>query len=158
MRKIKKEISNLLQRDDFEDHLPEIHNYPKRKIINLLFTYLYSTNQVVKENTITAIGEVVSALAINEPESARIVMRGLMLSVTEESGGIGWGAPAAMGEIMARSKLLADEYHHILISYALDGDNYLDFEGLQQDVISGLKRLGNKYPHLVDEVKHLLFM
>ena len=46
-----------------------------------------------------------------------------------------------MGEIMARSEKLAEEYYKILISYTLGGGNELDFEELQKDVIAGLKRL-----------------
>ena len=156
MAKIKKEILELLQQEDFKNHLNKLHNYPRQSIINKLFTFLYSTDEKVKVNAITAMGEVVSKLADDDPESARNVIRRLMLSVTEESGGIGWGAPAAMGEIMARSKLMADEFHNILISYTLEGDNYLDFEGLQKDVISGLKRLASAHPYLVERVKHLI--
>ena len=83
-------------------------------------------------------------------------MRRLMLSLTEESGGIGWGAPEAMGEIMAGNYQLAEEYHQILISYTPGGGNELEFEDLQKDVIAGLRRLALKYPHLVEDVKHLL--
>jgi len=45
-------------------------------------------------------------------------------------------AIAAMGEIMARSKRMAEEYHKLLISYTPGRDNYLDFEELQKDVIA----------------------
>ena len=60
-------------------------------------------------------GEVVSKIAENDLEFARIIMRRPMLNLNDESGGIGWGAPEAMGEIMARSEKLAEEYHKILI-------------------------------------------
>ena len=83
-------------------------------------------------------------------------MRRLMLSVTEESGGIGWNTPEAMGEIMARSENLAHEYHKMLISYTEGGGNELDFEGLQKSVIAGLKRLGKVRPELTKSVNHLL--
>jgi hypothetical protein len=79
-----------------------------------------------------------------------------MLSVTEESGGIGWNTPEAMGEIMARSEKLAHEYHKMLISYTEGGGNELDFEGLQKSVIAGLKRLGKVRPELTKSVNHLL--
>ena len=101
-------------------------------------------------------GEVVSKLAEKNIEVARNVMRRLILSVTEESGGIGWNTPEAMGEIMARSEKLAIEYHKILISYTEGGGNELDFEGLQKSVIAGIKRLEKVRPYLVKEVKHLL--
>jgi len=52
-------------------------------------------------------GRVVSSLAEKDMESARVVMRRLMWNLNEESGGIGWGCPEAMGETMARSAPLA---------------------------------------------------
>ncbi len=156
MNRFKNEVLEFLQQDDFEKILGELHKFPSKKLVNALFPFLCSTNKIVKEHTVIAMGEVVSKIAENDIESARNIMRRLMLSVTEESGGIGWGAPEAMGEIMARSKKLAEEYHKILISYTPGGGNYLDFEDLQKDVIAGLKRLSRIRPDLVEEVDHLL--
>ena len=67
-------------------------------------------------------GAVVEKLAWEDMEGARVIMRRLMWSLNEESGGIGWGAPEAMAEIMARHLELAREYSHMLISY-------MDYEG-----------------------------
>jgi hypothetical protein len=125
-------------------------------VVNVLLSLLVTTNEDLKNRTVKSFGEVVSQLAENDIESARIVMRRLMLSVTEESGGIGWNTPEAMGEIMARSEKLADEYHKILISYTLGGGNELDFEGLQKSVIAGLKRLAEVRPELTKSFSHLL--
>ena len=156
MKKLKKEVLEFLQQNDFESSLYKIHKYDERKLVNVLFSFLCSTDKGLKENTVTAMGEVVSKIAEDDIEFARTVMRRLMLSLTEESGGIGWGAPEAMGEIMARSEKLAEEYYKILISYTLGGGNELDFDDLQKDVIAGLKRLSKVYPDLVKEVEHLL--
>ena len=156
MRNLKKEVLILLNQKDFENNLKDIHQFPPKKVANSLFSFLVNTNPVIKMNAVKAMGEVVSKLAEMDIESARIIMRRLMLSLTEESGGIGWGSPEAMGEIMARSEKLAEEYHKILISYALGGGNELDFEGLQKSVIAGLKRLAEVHPNMVMEVKHLL--
>ena len=156
MKIIKKEVLKLLEQDDFEKNLKDIHQLPPMKVVNALLSFLVTTNQNIKKHTIIAMGKVVSRLAEEDIETARIVMRRLMLSVTEESGGIGWNTPEAMGEIMARSEQLANEYHKILISYTVGGGNELDFEGLQKSVIAGLKRLAEVQPHMVQEVKHLL--
>ena len=156
MKNFKGDILNFLEQDDFEKNLKNIHKFPPKKVVNALFSFLVTTNQTIKQHTIIAMGEVVSQLAEDDIESARIIMRRLMLSVTEESGGIGWNTPEAMGEIMARSEQLANEYHKILISYTVGGGNELDFEGLQKSVIAGLKRLTEVHPHLVKGVKHLL--
>ena len=156
MKKFKVEILELLELNDFENNIQIIHKYDKRKLVNALFSFLCSTDKKIKKNAVTAMGEVVSKIAEIDLESARIIMRRLMLNLNDESGGIGWGAPEAMGEIMARSEKLAEEYHKILISYTLGGGNELDFEELQKDVIAGLKRLSRVRPNLVKEVEHLL--
>lgn len=156
MRNFKREVLKFLEQDDFEKNLKDVHQFPPLKVVNALFSFLVNTNQTIKKNTVIALGEVVSRLAEEDIESARIVMRRLMLSVTEESGGIGWNTPEAMGEIMARSEQLANEYHKILISYTIGGGNELDFEGLQKSVIAGLKRLAEVHPNMVKEINQLL--
>ena len=156
MNKFKEEMLEILEQNDFENNIQKIHKYDQRKLVNALFPFLCSTDRKIKENAIKAMGEAVSKIAKVDLESARIIMRRLMLNLNDESGGIGWGAPEAMGEIMARSEKLAKEYYKILISYTQDGGNYLDFEDLQKDVIGGLKRLSRVHPDLVKEVEHLL--
>lgn len=156
MNQIKKEIKDLLIREDFQDNLEALNNYSPKRLVNTLISLLYNPDKLVKEGSIKALGVVVSKIADHNIEDARIVMRRLMLSLTEESGGIGWGAPEAMGEIMALNYKLAQEYHHMLISYTPGGGNELEFEELQKDVIAGLRRLAGSYPELVEDVKHLL--
>jgi hypothetical protein len=156
MKKFKREVLELLEQNDFEANIQKIHKYDERKLVNALFSFLCSTDKKIKEHAVTALGEVVSKIAEDDIEFARIIMRRLMLNLNDESGGIGWGAPEAMGEIMARSERLAEEFHKILISYTIGGGNELDFEELQKDVIAGIRRLSVVRPHLVEEVKHLL--
>lgn len=156
MKKFKEEVLRLLKQNDFENNIQKIHKYDQKKLVNALFPFLCSTDRKIKENAIKAMGEAVSKIAKVDLESARIIMRRLMLNLNDESGGIGWGAPEAMGEIMARSEKLAKEYYKILISYTSGGGNYLDFDELQKDVIAGLKRLSRVHPDLVKEVEYLL--
>ena len=156
MGKFKNEIQELILRDDFPGKLDRLNNYPQKRLIKTLISLLYDTDNLIKKRTVLALGFVVSNIADKDLEYARVVMRRLMLSLTEESGGIGWGAPEAMGEIMSRNYQLAKEYHQMLISYAPGGGNDLEFEELQKDVIAGLKKLAGSYPDLVEGVKHLL--
>ena len=156
MKKFKKEIKELILEENFPSNAEAFDEYPSKKIITALISLLYNPDPIIKERSITALGYAVSKIAEKDMESARVVMRRLVLSLTEESGGIGWGAPEAMGEIMARNYQLALEYHQMLISYTKGGGNELEFEDLQKDVIAGLKRLAREHPHLVEEVKHLL--
>ncbi len=148
-RKLKKIIQDLLSAADTEHGFKEMSKFPARQVINPLISFLFSTDDKIKQRAVTAIGIVVSKLADKDIESARIIMRRLMWSLNDESGGIGWGAPEAMAEIMARHQKLAEEYHKILISYASPGKNYLENEALQEGVKRGIKRLMAARPDMM---------
>jgi hypothetical protein len=76
--------------------------------------------------------------------------------LNDESGGIGWGVPETMGEVMARHKGLAREYVNILVSYICEDGNFLEYEPLQQGVLWGLGRLAQTSPELLQNaVPHL---
>jgi len=140
-RTIKKKVYNLLCQDDFTEALKEITRLPARKVISPLISFLCSIDEKIEHRAAVAIGTVTAKLAGHDIESARVIMRRLIWSLNDESGGIGWGAPEAMAEIMAGDKRLADEYSKILISYSEPNKNYLEHEGLQKSVRRGLKRL-----------------
>jgi len=95
-------------------------------VINPLFSFLYNNDEQVRWRTVTAFGAVVAKLADEDMEAARIIMRRLMWNLNDESGGIGWGSPEAMGETLARHEGLAKEYARILLSYARQDGNYLE--------------------------------
>lgn len=150
-RNLKRRVFDFLNSSDLESGLHELCRLPARRVINPLFSLLCSSNQEVRWRAITATGVVVANLAEEDMESARVVMRRLMWSLNDESGGIGWGAPEAMGEIMACHQGLAKEYAHILISYIMQDGNLLEHELLQRGVVWGLARLGQVRPHLVQD-------
>ncbi len=143
---IKKKVYRLLCQDDFTEAVKEISRFPARKVINLLISSLYCIDGRTEHRAAVAIGIVTAKLADHDIESARIIMRRLMWSLNDESGGIGWGAPEAMAEIMARNRKLFDEYYKILISYSEPGKNYLEHEELQKSVRRGLKKLALHTP------------
>jgi hypothetical protein len=140
-RELKNKIFDLLSQKDFKKGLEEICRLPARQAVNPLFSFLFSLDENLKWRSITAFGEVVARLAKCDLESARIIMRRLMWNLNDESGGIGWGSPEAMGEIMARSPKLAEEYSNILVSYIRSDGNFLEHEILQRGVLWGLGRL-----------------
>jgi hypothetical protein len=72
-----------------------------------------------------------------------------MWNLNDESGGIGWGSPEAMGEIIARNMRLGEEYGRIIMSYIDKDGNYLENEVLQQGVIWGIGRIADVRPHLM---------
>jgi hypothetical protein len=155
-RQLKKILPALLKQEEFEKSLEEICRIPARRVVNPLFSFFYNTDELLKWRAVTAMGVVVARLAHEDFESARIVMRRLMWNLNDESGGIGWGSPEAMGEIMARHDRLAKEYAHILVSYINEAGNFLEHEMLQRGVLWGLGRLAHTRPELVRDAAAFL--
>jgi hypothetical protein len=146
IRGMKKQVFELLGQENIAENLPEVTALPARRVINPLFGLLYNGNDRVRWHAITAMGAVTAQLAEQNMEAARIIMRRLMWNLNDESGGIGWGSPEAMGEIMACHERLAREYAAILISYMNPQGNCLEHEGLQQGLLWGYGRLAHARP------------
>jgi hypothetical protein len=155
-RKLKRKIFHLLEQKDFTNALEQIRNYPLKSSIGPLFSFFYNKDDQIRWRAITAMGTIVSQLADSDIESGRVVMRRLMWSLNDESGGIGWGSPEAMGEIMARNSRLADEYRNIFISYLCEEGNYVEYEMLQRGVLWGFGRLAHARPELLYSCSSLL--
>jgi hypothetical protein len=155
----KRRISRLLQSPDLEPIIAELRNLPATVVINPLIGGLCSTNETARWHAITALGPIIAKLADRDMEAARVVMRRFMWSLNDESGGIGWGAPEAMAEIMSCHDGLADEYAHMLVAYMREDGFYLELEQLQRGLMWGLGRLAQDKPDLLrskDAVRHLL--
>lgn len=148
IRRLKKEVFRLLGGSDFQENLEALKSMPARQVVNPLFSCFYHTNPVIKWHAVTAMGQVVSHLADADMESARVVMRRLIWNLNDESGGIGWGSPEAMGEIMACHRSLAGEYHRLLVSYIIPDGNFLEHAELQKGLLWGLARLASVRPQL----------
>jgi hypothetical protein len=148
-RQLKRQVLDLLRQPDYGFCIKQICCLPYRQVVNPLFSFLYSLDEQVKWRAVSAMGAVVSRLAESEMEPARIIMRRFMWNLNDESGGIGWGSPEAIGEIMALNPKLADEYARILVSYIKPDGNFLEHAGLQRGVIWGVGRLAHARPQLV---------
>jgi hypothetical protein len=155
-REFKKKVLELVSSNNFEQDLVALCKLPARKVINPLFSFLLHTDSKIKWATVTAFGAVVSNLADQDMESARVIMRRLMWQLNDESGGIGWGCPEAIGEIVACHEGLAQEYARVLISYIREDGNILEHEPLQQGALWSICRVSQVRPKLIrDAVPHL---
>ncbi len=152
MRKIKNQVLDILSREDISGSLSLLDQYPPKKVLGPVFSGLLSPIQLTRWHAVTAMGHIVSRLAEYDLEQGRIVMRRLMWSLNDESGGIGWGAPECMGEIMARHETLALEFHCILFSYLVEredgADNFLEYEPLRRGAFWGLARFAQEKPEI----------
>lgn len=147
-RQLKKQVLELLRTPAWPAAIETLTGMRARQVVNPLFGLLYHGEPLVRWRAVSAMGAVVAGLADQQMESARIVMRRFMWNLNDESGGIGWGSPESMGEIMARHAGLAREYAAILVSYADPKGNFLEHPGLQQGVLWALGRLGRVRPEV----------
>lgn len=157
-RKIKKAVLALLDSQDLVTLIPVLEKYKSKELINVFFSAICRENSRVKWHAVSCMGKSVQRLAEEDHEEARIILRRLMWSLNDESGGIGWGAPEAMAEIMCCHQRLAEEYLHMLLSYMKeDGDeiwqdgNFLEHEMLQRGLLWGIARLAKVRPGLLLE-------
>lgn len=156
-RALKQRISNILKSGNTVSALEELDQIPAIKVVNALFSFLYDLDPGIKWTAVSAMGAAVAKIADDDMEAARVVMRRLMWNLNDESGGIGWGSPEAMGEILARSDPLAEEYTNILLSYTKEEGNYLEHEMLQRGLLWGIGRLAQVKPHLIrDSAQYLI--
>ena len=139
-------MRDLLSANDIKASIETICQYPARQSVNFLFLFFYDKQEIIKWRAVAAFGRVVAMLADENMESARVIMRRLMWNLNDESGGIGWGSPEAMGEITALHPKLAKEFANILRSYVRPEENFLEHEMLQRGVLWGIGRLAQVRP------------
>jgi len=155
-RKIKKTVLHLLEGSNLDDIRQRLDEFPVKDVVNVLFSAICRDNDMIHWNAVQCMGVYVTRLAEIDMEEARIVMRRMLWSLNDESGGIGWGAPESMAAIMAGHEGLATEYVHMLISYMReDGEelfqdgNYLEHEVLQRGLLWGIGRLAEVRPEML---------
>jgi hypothetical protein len=150
-RALKEEVLAGLRSDDPKRSFEVLLKRPPMPIINILFSLFLSHEPLIRWRAITAMGCAVARMAQEDIESARVVIRRMIWQLNDESGGIGWGCPEAMGEVAARDGRLAAEYGHILVSYVREDANFLEYEPLRAG------RVAQEKPECVaDAISHLL--
>jgi HEAT repeat protein len=155
-RDLKKQVLALLQAPDWDEALQELLDLPPRRAVNPLFSFLLHEKEEIRWKAVRAMGAVVHNQAGADMEGARIVMRRLMWSLNDESGGIGWGAPESMAEIMSLDAGLASEYAPIIVSYMNEEGNFLEYEILQRGLMWGVCRLAEARPELIRDAGRYL--
>ncbi|MCW5212168.1 HEAT repeat domain-containing protein [Desulfobulbus sp. TB] len=150
-RAIKQHVLELLKQDDLAALETELALLRAKEVINALFFGICHAHEQIRWHAISAMGGAVARLAEQDMEEARVILRRMLWSLNDESGGIGWGVPESMAEIMCCHKGLADEYVQMLISYMRpDGEeewqdgNFLEHEMLQQGLMWAIGRLAQR--------------
>ncbi len=148
-RELKRRVLESLGSGDEAAASRGLSDLPARSLVSPLFGALHHMEPRIHWNAVRVMGAVVADMAGEDMESARVVLRRMMWNLNDESGGIGWGVPEAMGEILARHRGLAEEFTSILASYSREDANYLEHEPLQKGLLWGLARLAEARPGLL---------
>ena len=155
---IKRAIIKLLKEQNLAVIEQKLFQFPETGLLKSLFTCLCHADEPVRWHAVSGFGLVVAEIAERDLEKARTVMRRCLWMLNDESGGIGWGVPEAMAEVMYHHQTLAEEYIHMLVSYTVDDGpeqfqdgNFLELELLQQGVLWGLGRVAPRYRELLLE-------
>ena len=157
-RETKQKVGNILLENDKNIALQKLAQIPDEQLAGHLFSYFYNKNELVKFRSITAMGLLGARMAEQNMEKARIVLRRIMWNLNDESGGIGWGSPEAMGEILSLSPELAPEFKSILFSYLDPAGNYIEHEMLQRGVLWGIGTYLETHPKdLNEKTKAMLY-
>jgi hypothetical protein len=144
-------IVTCLNGESLDAVLREVRQWPPRRAISPLIASLFHGEERIKWHAVSALGAITAALAETHPEAARNVVRRFMWSLNDESGSIGWGAPEALGEIMAVHEGFAEEFSHMLVAYMRPDGCYLDLPALQRGLMWGLGRLAGTRPDVLWE-------
>jgi len=137
-RKTKKQVGEILSLDSRCQALDKLSQIPDAQLTGHLFSYFYNKDELIKFRSATAMGELAARIADNSMEKARIILRRILWNLNDESGGIGWGSPEAMGEILSKTPALAREFKSILFSYLDHKGNHIEHEILQRGVLWGI--------------------
>lgn len=150
-RKTKEKVREILNGKSRANALALLAEIPDDQLVGHLFSHFYTGDELIKFRSVTAMGELVLRMAGHRMEKARVVLRRIMWNLNDESGGIGWGSPEAMGEILSRCPELALEFKSILFSYLDDRGNFIEHELLQRGVLWGVGTFLKFCPDGLDE-------
>ncbi|MBU1230677.1 MAG: HEAT repeat domain-containing protein [Proteobacteria bacterium] len=161
-RDLKRALRDILSGDGWAEGLAGLDGVPARRLTGPLFSLLLDPSAVVRWRAVQAFGRTVARMAESPPaehapgqglEAARVVLRQCIWRLNEESGGVGWGVPEALGETLARHRRLALEFHRVLASYVREEEhgegNSLDHVPLRRGVYWALGRLAQEHPDLL---------
>lgn len=115
-----------------------------RAVIRELFTLIYNPEGLTRWRAIEGLGYVGGEFGRRDPDAGREIIRRLLWSLNDESGGCGWSAPEAIGEVIKNQPDLYGSFTPQVFSFFED-------ERLRRGVIWAMGRIGKRNPQLVQD-------
>jgi hypothetical protein len=142
---VKEQLHDLLVNENYES-VVELAGRKKR-VLSFLTALTYDSDPLINWRAVEAIGLAAGRIADDDPEFVRIHLRRLQWLLNDESGGIGWRAPEAMGEIIRNRPEQFAEFVSIVISL-LDMEEE-DVGKFRPGILWAIGRLGQVIPDVV---------
>ena len=86
------------------------------RVLSFLTALTYDQDRLISWRAIEAVGLAAARIADDDPEPVRVHLRRMQWLLNDESGGIGWRLPEAMGEIIYHRPRLFSEFVSIVIT------------------------------------------
>ena len=123
-----------------------------RKVLSQLVRIAYDKDTVTGWRAIKAIGAAARALIAIDYPFLREMVRKLLWSLSDESGGIGWSAPEILGEIVSSD---TERFQDII---PLIAEVYsIEEKVFRPGVLYALNRIGQENPALLIPYKGIMF-
>ncbi|MFP4544224.1 MAG: DVU0298 family protein [Bacteroidota bacterium] len=150
--KIKKEIKRILARESWREDIIQVIRREGKALHPVFLSCVYDPDETIKFRAIEAMGILLSEL--EDKEFTKEVIRRCMWILTEESGGIAWGAGEIIGIACTTGLDIAEDYLPKLQSYTYEtenhADNYLDYPPLRAGAYWGMAAASSDYPGILD--------
>ncbi len=88
-----------------------------RNALRTMASLLFDNDPVIRWRAIEGIGKISGAMDSTDPDAVRRLLRRLFWLMNDESGGLCWYAPEAIGEILIHAPQFIDEFAFILLSF-----------------------------------------
>jgi hypothetical protein len=87
-----------------------------KRVLSQLLSLTYTADDLLGWRAVKALGLAAAQVARQDAEFVRNILRRLMWSLNDESGGVGWRSPQAMGAIIAQCPRQFAEFVPIVVS------------------------------------------
>lgn len=146
-------IQSLLESSEWIAARCSLNTLPASSLANALPAFLCSAEDRVRWRAVQAMGDALCRLARVDMEAARRVLRRLLWSLNDESGGIGWGAAEAMGEAAARHEGIAREFGPIIMALLREDGYHIQFApvAMQRAALWSVCRASGIYPQFLSD-------
>ena len=139
---MKEKLRDSLVNEDY-DTIVKFAGHSNR-VLSFLTALTYDEDPLICWRAVEAIGLAAARVADDDPELVRIHLRRMQWLLNDESGGIGWRFPEAMGEIIRNRPQQFAEFVPIVIAlFDMEEEDVVRFRA---GILWALGRLGPFFP------------